>query len=50
MIKIHNKLWYVIKPEDKENLAYMCQYEEGKENQRWRNLQLHILGAFKENQ
>jgi len=33
MIKIHNKLWYVIKPEDKENLAYMCQYEEGKENQ-----------------
>lgn len=33
MIKIHSKLWYVIKPEDKENLAYMCQYEEGKDGQ-----------------
>lgn len=33
MIKIHKQLWYVIKPEDKENLAYMCQYECGKDNQ-----------------
>lgn len=31
MIKIHDKLWYVIKPEHKENLAYMCQYEQGKD-------------------
>lgn len=33
MIKIHKQLWYVIKPEDKENLAYMCQYECGKDGQ-----------------
>lgn len=32
MIKIHDKLWYVIKPEDKENLAYMCQYQTDKED------------------
>lgn len=33
MIKIHKQLWYVIKSEDKENLAYMCQYESGKDGQ-----------------
>lgn len=27
MIKIHDKIWYVIKPEDEDNLAYMCQAE-----------------------
>lgn len=32
MIKIHDKLWYVIKPEDKENLAYMCQYQTDKDD------------------
>lgn len=31
MIKIHEKLWYVVKPEHEDNLAYMCQYEETKE-------------------
>jgi len=33
MIKIHKQLWYVIKPNDKDNLAYMCQYESGKDDQ-----------------
>lgn len=27
MIKIHDKIWYVIKPDDEDNLAYMCQAE-----------------------
>lgn len=31
MIKIHDKIWYVIKPEDAEKLAYMCQYQSDKE-------------------
>lgn len=31
MIKIHSKLWYVIKPEHTDELAYMCQYEQGKD-------------------
>lgn len=33
MIKIHDNLWYIIKPEDKDNLAYMCQYEENKDGE-----------------
>lgn len=31
MIKISDKIWYVIKPEHEDNLAYMCGYEETKE-------------------
>lgn len=31
MIKIHDNLWYVIKPEHTDELAYMCQYEQGKD-------------------
>lgn len=31
MIKIHDNLWYVIKPEHADELAYMCQYEQGKD-------------------
>ena len=31
MIKISDKLWYVVKPEHEENLAYMCPYDETKE-------------------
>lgn len=31
MIKIHDKLWYVIKPEDEYSLAYMCQYQQDKD-------------------
>lgn len=31
MIKIHDKIWYVIKPGHEDELAYMCQYEETKE-------------------
>jgi len=33
VIKIHDKLWYVIKPEDKDSLAYMCQYATDKSEQ-----------------
>lgn len=33
MIKIHDKLWYVVKPEDSDNLAYMCQYELSKDGE-----------------
>lgn len=33
MIKIHNKLWYVVKPEHEDNLAYMCQAEFTKEGE-----------------
>jgi hypothetical protein len=31
MIKISEKLWYVIKSQHEENLAYMCPYDETKE-------------------
>lgn len=31
MIKISDKIWYVIKPEHEDNLAYMCGYDETKE-------------------
>lgn len=31
MIKISDKIWYVIKPGHEDNLAYMCGYEETKE-------------------
>lgn len=31
MIKINDKIWYVIKPGQEEDLAYMAQYEETKE-------------------
>lgn len=31
MIKISNKIWYVVKPDHEDNLAYMCGYEETKE-------------------
>lgn len=31
MIKISDKLWYVIKPQHEDNLAYMCPYDETKE-------------------
>jgi hypothetical protein len=31
MIKIHDKIWYVIKPGSEEKLAYMCQYEQTKD-------------------
>lgn len=33
MIKIHKQLWYVLKPEHNDELAYMCQYEETKDGQ-----------------
>lgn len=33
MIKIHKQLWYVLKPEHNDELAYMCQYEEAKDGQ-----------------
>ena len=33
MIKIHKQLWYVVKPEDKDNLAYMCQYDQAKDGE-----------------
>lgn len=33
MIKIHDKLWYVIKPDQEDNLAYMCQAEFTKEGE-----------------
>lgn len=33
MIKIHKQLWYVVRPGDKENLAYMSQYEQGKDGE-----------------
>lgn len=31
MIKISDKIWYVIKPEHEDELAYMCPYEETKD-------------------
>ncbi len=31
MIKIGEKLWYIVKPENEDALAYMCPYEETKE-------------------
>lgn len=31
MIKIHDKIWYVIKPDHEDKLAYMSGYEETKE-------------------
>lgn len=31
MIKIAKQLWYVIKPNDEDNLSYMCPYEHGKD-------------------
>ena len=31
MIKISEKLWYIVKPENEDALAYMCPYEETKE-------------------
>lgn len=33
MIKIHKQLWYVVRPDDSENLAYMSQYEQGKDGE-----------------
>ena len=33
MIKIHDKLWYIVKPEQEDNLAYMCQAEFTKEGE-----------------
>lgn len=33
MIQIHKQIWYVIKPEDKEQLAYMCQFQTGKDGE-----------------
>lgn len=37
MIKIHNKLWYVIDT-TRDTLAYMCQYEETKDGQPLANI------------
>lgn len=31
MIKISNKIWYVLKPEHSDDLAYMCPYDTNKE-------------------
>lgn len=31
MIKISDKIWYVLKPEHKDELAYMCPYSENKD-------------------
>ena len=31
MIKISEKIWYIVKPENEDALAYMCPYEETKE-------------------
>lgn len=33
MIQIHKQLWYVLKPEHNDELAYMCQYGEAKDGQ-----------------
>jgi hypothetical protein len=30
MIKIHDKIWYVIRPDDKNSLAYMTNFEKTK--------------------
>lgn len=33
MIKIHDKIWYVIRPDDDDQLAYMCQFQTDKNEQ-----------------
>lgn len=33
MIQIHKQLWYVLKPEHNDELAYMCQYQTGKDGE-----------------
>lgn len=33
MIQIHKEIWYVIKPDNKEQLAYMCQFQAGKDGE-----------------
>lgn len=31
MIQIHKQLWYILKPKHEDELAYMCQYQTGKD-------------------
>lgn len=38
MIKISDELWYVIKPEHEDKLAYMCAYEQGKDGEPLSNI------------
>lgn len=33
MIQIHKQLWYILKPEHEDELAYMCQYQTGKDGE-----------------
>lgn len=33
MIQIHKQIWYVIKPDHSDELAYMCQFQAGKDGE-----------------
>lgn len=33
MIQIHKQIWYVIKPDHSDKLAYMCQFQSGKDGE-----------------
>lgn len=33
MIQIHKQIWYVLKPDHSDGLAYMCQFQTGKDGE-----------------